>query len=185
MSSYVALKLANIDDQKFLPAVEEKFREVQEKLTRYVQKHEARAIGAKAVLTVKITLAVEKSQDPSIKAEIETKVPSDPPHLSIAQFGTDKHGPCVQVQRAGSYGDSPRQGRMFTEDGRRIDPNTGEILDPPAPPDDRAPEGTKDIDPYTGERSGQNDQNPRPPENQPPQDHRPENPYDPGAAPAA
>jgi hypothetical protein len=125
----VPLKIANIDDQKFLPAVEEKFREVQEKLTRYAQTHRDRAIGGKALLTVKVTLLIEKTGDPSIRAEIETKLPSDPPALTFAEFSADEHGPCIKVQRAGSFVDPPRQTRLFTEDGRLIDQSTGEILD--------------------------------------------------------
>ncbi len=135
----VPLKLANIDDQKFLPAAEEKFREVQEKLARYVHTHEKDAIGAKAVLTVKVTLLVEKTKDPSIRAEIETKLPADPPRLTMAEFGCDEHGPCVQVQKAGSFSDPPRQKRMFTPEGRLIDPSTGEILDPPNDQNDSPP----------------------------------------------
>lgn len=138
----VPLKVANIDDQKFLPAVEEKFREVQERLTRYAQTHHDRAIGGKAVLTVKVTLLIEKTGDPSIRAEIETKLPSDPPALTFAEFSADEHGPCIKVQRAGSFVDPPRQSRLFTEDGRLIDQSTGEILDSGAqnPPDWKPPE---------------------------------------------
>jgi hypothetical protein len=137
----VPLKIANIDDQKFLPAVEEKFREVQEKLTRYAQTHRDKAIGGKALLTVKVTLLIEKTGDPSIRAEIETKLPADPPALTFAEFSADEHGPCIKVQRAGSFVD-PRQSRLFTEDGRLIDQSTGEILDPGGqnPPDWKPPE---------------------------------------------
>lgn len=142
VNGLVPLKIANIDDQKFLPAVEEKFREVQEKLTRYVQTHQTKAIGAKAVLTVKVTLAVEKTCDPSVRAEVETKMPADPPALTFAEFGSDEHGPCIKVQRAGSFSDTPRQKRMFTDDGRMIDPNTGEILgsEGQLPPNDQNPQ---------------------------------------------
>ncbi len=130
MSNYVPLKLANIDDQQFLPTVEEKFREVQERLARYAQKHQAKAIGAKATLTVKLTLLIEKTEDPSIKAEIETKVPSDPAHMATAWFGHDEHGPCVQIEKISTHEGPSRQRTMFTPDGRVVDPNTGEIKDP-------------------------------------------------------
>jgi hypothetical protein len=126
--SLVAMKLANFDDGHFLAAAEEKFREVQEKLARYVQKHDLKAVGAKATLTLKITLAVEPTKDPSLRADIETKVPADPPHLRMGQFGQDEHGPCVKVNHAVDYGD-PRQKRLFTPDGRPVDPTTGEIKD--------------------------------------------------------
>ena len=188
MSNYVALKLANLDDQQFLPAVEEKFRFVQESLARYAQKHGPKAIGAKAVLTVKVTLAVEKSEDPSIKAEIEAKIPADPAHRSMAEFGSDEHGLCVKVQRAGSYDGEPRQGRMFTHDGRRIDQQTGEIPDSPANDEgvvrDRPP---VDLNQRLGDRAPgpqtfpPNDQSPRtlpkPPDyDQPPQGDGPNKP---------
>ena len=139
MSELAPLKVANINDQKFLPELEEKFRAMQEALARYLFKHDHRAIGAKAVLTVKLTLAIEESKEPSLKAQIDMKIPADPAHVGMARFGTDEHGPCCKVQRAGSFKDSPRQGRIFTEDGRKIDPNTGEILDPPYPPDEQNP----------------------------------------------
>jgi hypothetical protein len=154
MSELTALKVANINDQKFLPELEEKFRGMQEALARYVYKHDHRAIGAKATLTVKITLAVEESKEPSIKAEIDMKIPADPAHVGMARFGHDEHGPCCKVQKAGSFKDSPRQGRMFTDDGRKIDRETGEILEGPSDPGDARPN--------TPGPFGPGDQNPRP-----------------------
>ncbi len=48
MSKLAPLKVANINDQKFLPELEEKFRAMQGSLARYLFKHDHRAIGAKA-----------------------------------------------------------------------------------------------------------------------------------------
>ena len=127
---YTPLKVSGMKDGTFLADLEEKFREVQEALCRYVDRFgDKNSAGAKASLTVKITLAVEKTGTPSIKVAITKSLPSEPMYVAGAMFGSDDHGPCLKVQKAGAYQGPPQQRRLCTEDGRRIDTTTGEIMD--------------------------------------------------------
>jgi hypothetical protein len=145
---YTPLKVAGIKDGMFLADLEEKFREVQEALCRYVDRYGDRdSAGTKATLTVKITLAVEKTGTPSIKVAITKSLPSEPMYVAGAMFGSDDHGPCLKVQRAGAYQGSPQQRRLCTEDGRRIDLTTGEVLDD-GTPDLPAGDGDEDPSPF-------------------------------------
>jgi len=129
---YTPLKVVGMRDGTFLADLEEKFREVQAALCRYVDRHgDKDSAGAKASLTVKITLAVEKTGTPSIKVGIITATPSEPMYVAGAMFGSDEHGPCLKVQKAGAYQGPPQQRRLCTEDGRRIDMDTGEVTDLP------------------------------------------------------
>ncbi len=127
---YTPLKVAGMKDGVFLADLEEKFREAQEALCRFVDRYgDKDSAGAKATLTVKITMAVEKTGTPSIKVGITMALPSEPMYVAGAMFGSDDHGPCLKVQKAGAFQGQPQQRRLCTEDGRRIDMNTGEVMD--------------------------------------------------------
>ncbi len=128
---YIPLKVSGLRDGMFLAQLEERFREVQEGLCRFVDRYgDMASAGAKASLSVKITLAVEKTGTPSVKVSMNTTLPSDPAYVAGAMFGSDEHGPCLKVQKAGAYQGPPQQKRLCTEDGRRIDMSTGEIISP-------------------------------------------------------
>ena len=128
------LTLSRIKDGLFLPRCDEELRRIQSEISRYRNEHGERAKGAKAKLTIKISLAIEpKTGAPSIKAEFDITLPSPPPDVSMAKWGADEHGPCLKVQAAGSFDGPPAQRRLCTVDGRLVDQNTGEVVDDPAP----------------------------------------------------
>ena len=129
-----ALTLRLIGDGLFLPRCDEELRRIQAELRRYFDEHGERAKGAKARLTIKVTLAIEaKTGAPSIKAEYDCTLPAAPADMSMAAWGSDEHGPCLKVQASGSYHDVPGQRRFTTIDGRRVDPQTGELASEDAP----------------------------------------------------
>lgn len=63
------------------------------------------------------------------RAQVKIKLPDAPPYVSTGIVCQTEHGHRVFVQRGGSKKDDPRQQVPCTDDGRTVDPVTGEILE--------------------------------------------------------
>jgi hypothetical protein len=111
--------------------------EVQDRFTRYVIRHGILAAKAKATVNLNVEFTVDEAkaamigegkQGPmDIRAQVKIKLPDAPPYVSTGIVCQTEHGHRVFVQRGGSKKDDPRQQVLCTDDGRTVDPVTGEI----------------------------------------------------------
>lgn len=132
MQHFAPLTLRNIDQERFLPALAEAFAEMTADMVRFSLKHKCRAQGAKAKLTAEIVVCFDGAApgDFSIKAQIKTSLPARPAVVGKAMAALDQTDePSLFVQISGSSAADPRQRVLATDDGRTVDPATGEIRD--------------------------------------------------------
>jgi hypothetical protein len=125
------LQLALVDEGRFLSEANTELMALQRRLMAYVAEHGDAADGAKAKLTLEVTLCVENPSQGffSIKAVAKSTVPARPASVSMAvanaRLGDE---PALYVRPSGSDEQTPRQTKLCTADGRAIDPATGEVM---------------------------------------------------------
>lgn len=136
-SRFVPITFGLIEEGRFLESVDEALRDAAAKLIEHGKKYGPELTAkAKAELTVKITIQNDGAEDGiySVKGAIATKLPGRPIHLTRAIHETEQDGQeSLFVRASGSTADTPRQGKLSTEDGKPIDLNTGEVKKPPKP----------------------------------------------------
>jgi hypothetical protein len=128
--TFKPLSLEGIDEGRFLAQVEGDLRKAQASLVEFVKKHGPESKGAKAKLTVEITLGCVNPTDMlfGIKASTKTAVPNRPPSVSLALSDEDDDGtPALFARSSGTSRAIPQQGVLTTEDGRVVDQKTGEV----------------------------------------------------------
>jgi|GEM_PF-2527620 len=134
MPRYEELKLPLIDEGRFMDQADQDLAELQRSLLGFARRHGQYASGAKAKLTIEITLACEDPDQSlfSIKAQTKLAHPTRPASTSmaLAAESEDGDGECLFVKPSGSNAQTPRQQQLTTDDGRPIDPATGEIKTP-------------------------------------------------------
>lgn len=132
MSNLVPLRIGLINEGRFVGAGDECLGQLQRQLLRHITQHGLAAEGAKAKLTLETTLQVESCADKmiTVASKIKFALPSPPTHVTRALGDETDDGQLVLLVRSsGSTADTPNQGVLTTEDGREIDPATGEVLD--------------------------------------------------------
>ena len=121
----IPLTLDGIEEGDFIAEANQELQRVQRQLIAHVRKFGERASGAEAEVTIKITLK-ELQTAFSIKTKVTGKTPARPVGISTAieadgvlfmsPSGTHREKPS----------DQPGQSVLCTENGRAIDPVTGE-----------------------------------------------------------
>lgn len=123
------LGLALIDEGRFLVDADEDLSRLQQSLMEYRRTHGEKSKGAKAKLTIEVTLAIDEPADElfSIKAMCKQTLPARPASTSLAIADVDAESGLegLFVKPSGSEPATPRQGSLATADGRGIDPETG------------------------------------------------------------
>jgi hypothetical protein len=128
--------LALIDEGELLAEAEEQFASLQRRMAGYARLWRDAARGAKATLTLKLTVKVEDPTEGmfSVRGETVARVPSRPAHVTSAISAAGEGGEEVLMCRAsGTANDNPCQRRLFTQDGRAIDQESGEPKEKAAP----------------------------------------------------
>lgn len=124
------LTLDLIEEGRFEQEVNQVLAKNQADLIEYVRKHGKEAAkGAKAVLQVNVILKFEgpEMENFSVKGELKRQLPARPAVTTLALADAKDDGePSLFVRAAGSTADDPRQQVLCTEDGRTINPTTGE-----------------------------------------------------------
>ncbi len=125
------LEISLIDEGEFLKELNEELMCSIKELLGYKRKHgKALTIGAKAILSAKITLKLEETDDGmvSIRTDISRKLPARPARVTTAMEDLEQDNtPTLFVRKTGSGSDDPRQALLTTKDGQVVDVNTGEI----------------------------------------------------------
>jgi hypothetical protein len=126
----VPLNLGLIDEGRFILLADRDLARLQETLLAYAAEHGAAADGAKAKLAIEITLAVDNADQGvyTVKGTTKVSIPARPASVTLAIGEESSEGPRLFVNRSGSSAASPAQGKFATDDGRTIDPETGEVL---------------------------------------------------------
>lgn len=139
-SPFKELTIERLNDCRFVGEVNGKLQEAVESLHAYREKYGPFAQKAKATVKIEIEIEcvpcdVEPGQKPAAAwgittKPIEVKKPKDHPKATVAIEADGEDGkPKLFVQASGSFDGDPRQLRMTTEDGRAVDPLTGEIME--------------------------------------------------------
>lgn len=140
----VPLELGLIDEGRFIIDANEDLSQLQQDLMAYRRLHGDDSKGAKAKLTVEVTICIDdpKNELFSIKAVSKRTLPARPAATSLAIVDIDEASgqECLTVKPSGSDATSPRQGKLATDDGWGIDQDTGKA----------DPEKTLQLPPRTG-----------------------------------
>lgn len=125
------VELSLIEEGRLLKSTDDAVKEAGKKLISHVKKYgAARANKAKAEVTLKLILKVEDADQGtySVAANLTTKHPGRPISATLLIQDLDQDGAENLFARAsGSDEAHPRQKKLCTDDGKAIDPETGEI----------------------------------------------------------
>lgn len=132
------LTIDKLDEQKFVGNFNAKLQEAIQSVLDYIAKYGDRAKPTKASLSVKIDVLCAPSEtnpkDPEqatwmvVIKPMDVKRPSEHPIPAIAICARGEDGKTkLFVQASGARNESPEQFRITTDDGRAVDPATGEI----------------------------------------------------------
>jgi hypothetical protein len=129
-TKFKPLTIDLIDEGEFLNELNADLHKLQGKLVEFMQKHKANAKNALGVLTIKVKM---KCIDPdngmfSVKAATQIQQPNRPPSETLAMAEENDAGePALFVRNTGSSKAPPQQGKLTTNRGEVIDPDTGEV----------------------------------------------------------
>ena len=131
-ATYKPLDLPGIEEGRFLELANADLRTLQEKLVGFVDEYKDEADKATATMTISIQLKCVdvKTLAFAVKAATKLSLPQRPSSLTLAISGPDDETgqPTLFVRKTGSDSRSPRQGKLLTNKGESIDPDTGEVL---------------------------------------------------------
>lgn len=131
-TKFVPLTGQLIDEGEFLGDLNVELAELQEAIVKYCRLHGQKAKGAVAALDIKLAIRVENVDDEAYSVRVSMKAthPKRPASISLAMGGTDDDGNlALFVRTAGGDKTEPRQGKLFTQRGAVIDPETGEVTE--------------------------------------------------------
>ena len=131
LTQFSALDLDLIDEGRFRAEIEADLAAAQEAIIAFGREWNDAAKKAKARVVIKVDLiAVDPAKHSyAIKAQSHVERPARPAGVSLAVAGEEDEQLALFVRRAGSGRDSPRQRILTTEDGRRVDAETGEVIE--------------------------------------------------------
>ena len=133
----VPVRFNLIEEGRLAESLDKAISDATQKLLWHVKEygHEV-TIKSKASVDLKITVQFDGAEidDFSIKAAIKTTLPGRPIHVTKAIHTEEQTGEeFLFIRASGSSTDTPRQGRLATDDGRAVDPVSGEAVAPAAP----------------------------------------------------
>jgi hypothetical protein len=121
--------LEGVDEGRLLKALNADFAGLQSVLIQFVNEHGPKAGKAKAELHLKLSIECQDANDGVfvVKGAISRKVPSRPACVTTTMANVDEDGhAALWARRSGSTKDRPEQHVLCTQDGRSVDPETGE-----------------------------------------------------------
>lgn len=134
-SRFKPLSFDLIEEGRLKEALDQELTRTSKALLDHVRKYGVEATEkSKAEVTLKIQFGSKSASDGaySVRGSITSKLPGRPVHETLAIHETEQTGEeSLFVRASGSDSAPPRQLKLATEDGRAIDPRTGEVLPPP------------------------------------------------------
>jgi len=132
-ATWKPLDLEGIEEGRFIELANGDLRTLQEKLVAFVAEYKDRAEKATATMTITIALKCQDVESLAfgIKASTKLSLPQRPAALTLAVGVTSEEDgrDALYIRRSGSDRSSPRQGKFYTDDGRPINPDTGEPVE--------------------------------------------------------
>jgi len=135
MAKFKPLTLDLIEEGTLKRDLEEQLENLQRALCVYVEEHGAQAEKAVATLKLTIKIRCESVDDNafSVTGKIDKQIPTRPARSTLAIMDHDENErPTLFAQASGTSRTDPKQGKLMTDDGRAIDPATGEVAAPKA-----------------------------------------------------
>lgn len=127
----VPLDVNLIDEGKFIANVNSAIQKIQAELIKHVDTYKLEAKGAKTSAKIEILLVCTdpKTGNYGCAVNISTSLPKMPASVSWLIGGETQTGDkCLLCKKSGSDSDDPKQLKLCTDDGRKIDIDTGEIM---------------------------------------------------------
>lgn len=134
-TKFVPLTTKLIDEGDFLKELDAELAELQASHLKFARKYGESALKSVSKLVIELAIKCETATDPdnnafSVKTTMKATTPKRPASLSMAMSGETATGePCLFVRASGGDVSHPKQGKLFTRDGREIDPETGEAIE--------------------------------------------------------
>jgi len=126
------LEAGLIDEGMFLVNLNKALKNLQSQLIAHARQHGHKATKSKATLKAEITLVVLDAEHDTYGciSQIKTSLPAAPAAATMLMANQSQTGENVLMcRRSGSAADHPKQRVFATQDGRRVDPETGAILE--------------------------------------------------------
>ena len=123
MKKYEPLQIGLIDEGRFIQQTDADLGEIQKQLLAFCSEYAEKSVGAKAKLTIEVTVACEDANDGlfSLKSQTKMAFPARPASTTMAIPETNDDGSeCLFVRKSGSDSKTPRQGKLCTDEGRSI-----------------------------------------------------------------
>jgi hypothetical protein len=135
---FVELSIDLLNESTYVGEINAKLQEAVQAVLDYRAKYGDFARTAKATVKMQIDIVcAPRDAEPGQRREaswmvttkpIEVAKPKEHAKSSVPVCAEGEDGKLkLFVQRSGSRRESPRQGRLTTDDGRAVDPKTGEI----------------------------------------------------------
>ncbi len=137
LNTYYPMHLDTLDRGRFMAAINADLDRLQADLLAYVERYEDRAVKAKAVLNLKVTIVCTNPalQQFGLVIEPTFKMPNRPPEVALACVEEDAMGKRSIV--ASRFDTKPDPGPRLPFVGETVDRESGEVKT--APPAEAAP----------------------------------------------
>lgn len=136
--TFKPLSFGLIEEGRLAESLDAEIARAARSLLDHVRRYgEEATTKSKAEVSLKITLSPQSAGDGaySVRGQITSKLPGRPIHETLAIHETEQETgeETLFVRASGSDADTPRQMKLATQDGRAIDPTSGEALPPREP----------------------------------------------------
>lgn len=126
------VSLDNIDEGRFMEMANEAFVKLQEEMVQFANLHGDKADKAIGGIVIQVKVGCVNAKDGAfgLITQIKTVLPTPPAKATFAMASNrDSKHPRLFCRPSGTGKDTPAQALLTTEDGRVIDPATGEVLE--------------------------------------------------------
>jgi hypothetical protein len=136
MGKYVPVELSLIDEGNFEKQIQLDFAEVQKSLINYIERNGKRIQKGTSKLVIELTVGAAKPKNSDVfsyyvEAKTKKVLPATPPSVSVLLLDlNDDNVETLFVAASGGRRDTPQQQILCTQDGRAVDQETGEVMEP-------------------------------------------------------
>lgn len=126
------VSLGNIDEGRFMKQANEAFVKLQEEMVLFANEHGDKADKAMGGMVISLKVGCVNAKDGAfgLITQIKTVLPSPPAKATFAMASNRESAhPRLFCRPSGTGKDTPAQALLSTEDGRTVNPATGEVLD--------------------------------------------------------
>jgi len=132
VGNFKVMTLELISQGNFITSANQDLAKLQREMIAFRKKYGDAAKKAKGTLTLSITIQADKDEMVyPVTANCKITMPTKPPMVSIAMANETGEGEVdLFVRNSGSSTAHPNQAVLTTADGREVDQETGEVIEP-------------------------------------------------------